>query len=448
MPCCHTLDQTLLRTRHRLLTCWTMGPILPTLERDGVESERKTSLGGLLSNPVLRLKRTLRSRIARAFVALLSLITILQVISSYTLFRDLGYLTRPLWDSPDRPWNVVAHYAPPGDLSDATNRQAYCALHGWQARTSHDPPVKIIDAVLFSGELDLMEIRMREYARDVNQFLVVEATRTFSGDPKPAFFQQDRDRFESIVGASNISLHVVSNLVEGLPKGSFENENRMRTEMGDLLTRELKTNSARYDHLVLQTDVDEILSQQTLQLLRSCKGYPSPLHLNTRNYLYSFEHPLLDDGYWRPKVVTVAASPSEQASIGYTHGRGGDTLLEDAGWHCSWCFPRLSDFKRKMTGYSHNDRLKNQRLLEDGWLKQRVCRGEDPFNMWPVSRTAYARAEIRLTHTCLFRKPSRSATSSHDLADNASRGHSSTFLARSRRIPSVSRTCSRTAANI
>ncbi|KAI0928525.1 hypothetical protein AcW1_005744 [Taiwanofungus camphoratus] len=43
-----------------------------------------------------------------------------------TVLRDLGYLTRPLWDKPQKPFNVISHYDNPNVPIDRL-----CALHGW-----------------------------------------------------------------------------------------------------------------------------------------------------------------------------------------------------------------------------------------------------------------------------------------------------------------------------
>jgi hypothetical protein len=46
---------------------------------------------------------------------------------------------------------------------------------------------KIVDAVLFFNELDLLELRFEELYDKVDYFLVVESTKTFTGKPKRLF---------------------------------------------------------------------------------------------------------------------------------------------------------------------------------------------------------------------------------------------------------------------
>lgn len=294
-----------------------------------------------------------------------------------TLRRDTIYLLRPIWDTPPPPFTVIPHYAPPLLVNGDIDKTAWCGKHGWTARNAPKPT--IVDAVLFSTELDLLEIRMREYKEHVDVFVIVESSSTFAGTPSDLHFADNRRRFEAILmgSGSRIVYSAVEGLTANLPKGSFENEYKMRMAVSDTL------NSLRLapGALIIQSDVDEIISKDTLDLLATC-DIPQNLHLNMKNYRYGFNYPLKDEGYWRPHVTIT-----DGGSVQYTHGRVGDTLLENSGWHCTFCFATLREMRAKMLGYSHNDRVRDERIAELGSIRRRVCEGRDPFNMWPVSVT-------------------------------------------------------------
>ena len=71
-----------------------------------------------------------------------------------------------------------------------------CQLHGWEERQEKSKSdFKVLDAVLMSNELDLLEIRMNELDSVVDYFLIVESNATFTGLPKETYFAQNRDRF-------------------------------------------------------------------------------------------------------------------------------------------------------------------------------------------------------------------------------------------------------------
>ena len=53
----------------------------------------------------------------------------------------------------------------------------------------------MLDAVMMSSELDLMEIRLNELDDVVDRFLIVESNATFTGLSKETYFAQNRERF-------------------------------------------------------------------------------------------------------------------------------------------------------------------------------------------------------------------------------------------------------------
>jgi beta-1,4-mannosyl-glycoprotein beta-1,4-N-acetylglucosaminyltransferase len=53
----------------------------------------------------------------------------------------------------------------------------------------------IVDCVVFGDELDVLEVRLRLLDDVVDYFVIVEASQTFSGLPKPTYFKDNRARF-------------------------------------------------------------------------------------------------------------------------------------------------------------------------------------------------------------------------------------------------------------
>ncbi|WWC90503.1 uncharacterized protein L201_005439 [Kwoniella dendrophila CBS 6074] len=299
--------------------------------------------------------------------------------------RDLGYIFRPIWDKPEKPWINIKQVAPPGDIDNLEIQKKWCNLHEWDIRQyNNDVKPKIIDAILFSSELDLLEIRLKEYSNLVDIFVIVESNMTFSGKPKPTYFNENEERFYNIIPKIKIIHHIVGNFEKDLPVGSFDNEIKQRVRLGSELKNLARNGDITHGDLVLMSDVDEIVSSQTLNLLKTCKFETEIIHLNVKNYRYSFEFPLADDGYFRPKVTTYTG---KDESLNYNHGRKSDYLLGGSGWHCSFCFETLSQIKTKMLGYSHNDRARNPALVETDRLRETVCQGKDPFDMYPEAFT-------------------------------------------------------------
>jgi beta-1,4-mannosyl-glycoprotein beta-1,4-N-acetylglucosaminyltransferase len=82
--------------------------------------------------------------------------------------------------------------------------------------------------------------------------------------------------------------------------------------------------------------------------------------------------------------MRILPGSGDYVAYNHRHTRDGP-LLENSGWHCTFCFPTLEEIRSKMKGYSHNDRLSSLSLLGERTLRKKVCTGQDPFGMWPVS---------------------------------------------------------------
>jgi len=80
--------------------------------------------------------------------------------------------------------------------------------------------------------------------------------------------------------------------------------------------------------LILESDVDEIPAKHTIALLKACQS-PLPLHLQLRNYVYSFEFPT-DMRSWRAQVHEWRLD----GTTPYQHGPASPYVLTDSGWHC------------------------------------------------------------------------------------------------------------------
>jgi len=339
-----------------------MTPILPT--------HRPRSFRG----------RFMRSCSPKAIAVILTLVTSFIVLVNTARrdrwVRDVAYITRPWWDRSDEtPKQVIAHY----DTNEVgAHSGELCGLHGWLPSPKDAKPSRIFDAFLVSTELDLLEIRLHELIDVVDFFLILEATRSFSGDLRPTldFAEARADPYDHrfAFAEHKIRYTLVDDLVPSPFPSPFTNEATMRNHMETLLLQ----SGVKEGDIVLMSDVDEIPSARTVQLLQACgEGWPSPLHLNMRNYRFSFEFPMADAGYWRPKAVRW--HPGEK----YTHGKASDVMLADAGWHCSWCFRYIEDMQFKMKGYSHNDRVKGDYQLLPERITKHTCGGSDIFDMFP-----------------------------------------------------------------
>ncbi|XP_055341425.1 LOW QUALITY PROTEIN: beta-1,4-mannosyl-glycoprotein 4-beta-N-acetylglucosaminyltransferase-like [Paramacrobiotus metropolitanus] len=257
--------------------------------------------------------------------------------------RDVGYITRPLWDRPEEKFTLA--------------------------------PARVVDAIIFSNELDILKVRLRELWDVVDLFVILESNRTFSGNPKPYFFAGNRANRQRFAFAETKLVVGQMTTLTALKPGQnpFDNETEMRRQMNQLSAN---TAHLRPGDLLLITHVDEIPRKETVAMLRMCNGWPETYHLQMTNYVYSFEFKAETD-IWRPKIRRV----NDTGQL-YFRARSSDQLLMDAGWHCSFCFRNVEDFVFKMQAYSHVDRVTDKQLLIKEEIQIKICAGKDIFDIF------------------------------------------------------------------
>ncbi|KAI3811195.1 hypothetical protein L1987_20913 [Smallanthus sonchifolius] len=294
------------------------------------------------------------------FLAVLMIVT-LSFIAIFDHTQNITSFLRPLWDTPPPPFEYIPHY-----YAENATINHLCSLHGW---TLTSEPRNVYDAILFNNELDLLELRWRELHPYVTKFIILESNVTFTGIPKPLIFDLNRDRFAF---AEDKLVYGFLPLSSDVTVDPFLIESHHRSVMNELIQR----SGISDGDLLIVSDTDEIPSSHTVKLLKWCDGLPTVLHLEMRNYVYSFEFPV-DYNSWRATVHIYSRWTR------YRHSRQTDLILSDAGWHCSFCFRNLSEFVIKMTAYSHADRVKKKEYLDYSRIQRKICRGDDLYDMLP-----------------------------------------------------------------
>lgn len=113
----------------------------------------------------------------------------------------------------------------------------------------------IYDAFTFFNELDLLEIRLNLLQSRVDKFVLVEATTTFSGKPKPLYFGQNKKRY------AQFNSKIIHIIVDDLPRN---NKDRWSTEDAQRLTFLRGLTNAKDSDIIIMSDLDEIWNPEAL----------------------------------------------------------------------------------------------------------------------------------------------------------------------------------------
>jgi len=241
---------------------------------------------------------------------------------------------------------------------------------------------KIIDVVSFCGELEMLELRLNILDGVVDEFIICEGDETTAGNPKPRYFEENKQRYEKwlpkikyfIMPSTDPALSLLADTSPGVPKDQhwWKREFIQKESMRYALTH------LKDDDRVFIGDVDEIWNpdikypagrQELQQLVYS-------YWLNNRSSEQWTGTSVMD--YKDIKNDTLDNLRAYDDKRVYMHA----PKLPNAGWH--FTNQGGSDFiKRKLQSYAHQEF--NQELIING-IDNKMALNKDylgrDFEMW------------------------------------------------------------------
>ena len=203
------------------------------------------------------------------------------------------------------------------------------------------------DALIIYRELDLLELRLRVLNDVVDHFVVVEATSTFTGLPKPLNFRAAEARFAP--WADKIVYIPVD--LDPHAETAWDREHAQRFAIRKGLV------GMADDDLLLVGDVDEIPRPHIVQHLG--KNLDVPTRLVQRQTVYRANWVLPVPWELGPFACRGSQTDNPMAAhmLGVPFPRWGlykEPLLPDAGWHFSF-LGHTEDVGTKLASYSHQE---------------------------------------------------------------------------------------------
>jgi beta-1,4-mannosyl-glycoprotein beta-1,4-N-acetylglucosaminyltransferase len=232
--------------------------------------------------------------------------------------------------------------------------------------------VPIYDCFTFFNEFDVLELRLHELSPVVDRFVLVEASTTHSGEPKPYYFRERQSEFSAF--RDRITVVTVDDLPV-LPNRWVAEQLQRNAIMRGL-------EDAADDDLVLITDVDEIPRPSVLSRLRDLRdGDVMCLVMDLYNYALNLRTPDLAYGpratrrstlrYLTPQEIrrTFIKNPAEPQ-------HGSRDSIDHAGWHFS-CLARPDELveriRTKAQANAHSE-ADHPDVIDDARLHELIAR--------------------------------------------------------------------------
>ena len=249
----------------------------------------------------------------------------------------------------------------------------------WTLRSPETPKLRVFDAFLFAGEVELLQTRMHVLRNVVDFFVIVEADVSHSGSHnRSLIFPTLRERLKPFMSR----IHYRGIRAREVPQmrsctdtkrrttaaGAMRCENYMR---GSLL-REVLAAGARPTDILVSGDVDEIPRPEYVRPFRDCsifgprsnlRSHPTVVILLAKMYMFNIGcHSGQNRWSYGPKVGAVfqfdmLRDEPWRSSSGMNFRRWGNTAESGARWAASaW---HLTNFmtpealSRKLAGFHH-----------------------------------------------------------------------------------------------
>ena len=194
----------------------------------------------------------------------------------------------------------------------------------------HEQEIKVFDCFPFFNELDVLEIRFEELWNVVDRFIIVEATRTHSNQPKPLNFHNNLKRFEKYL--SKVTYYVMEDIPAYSEKDTWTIERAQR----ECIMKQL--NGCKDNDVIMISDVDEIPRASAVAEYKK-----KPQRIKCFEQRLSYYHlNCVSDIPWRYSVILPYSQLKELGPCGaryYGDAKGGfseNEIIKNGGWHFSY----------------------------------------------------------------------------------------------------------------
>lgn len=252
--------------------------------------------------------------------------------------------------------------------------------------------MKIIDCFTFYNELDLLFYRLSILNDVVDKFILVEATKTHSGNDKPLYYENNKLMFSQfqhkivhIIEDELLSKNELKNIQNVKCSGNdyWMNENKQRNSINKGL--EIIKNELNDDDYIFISDVDEIPNPDALIKIKNNDKINNIGVLCEYLYYYSLKH-MMTQNWFHSKFVTYElfknlfeyVSQNIRLVPQYILSKTSYHLIENGGWHLSY-FGDENFIKNKLENFAHQE-FNTEYFKNERRIKECIEKNTDLFN--------------------------------------------------------------------
>lgn len=252
--------------------------------------------------------------------------------------------------------------------------------------------MKVFDSFIFFNELELLEMRLNILNDVVDYFVLTESPFTVSGNEKPLYYQENKDRFSKW---NNKIIHYVTeeipnNFDHMLEKTKYhvvyKDLDPYGTPMIQLPIRfqralfnrnnsafGIEKAGATDDDLIITSDADEIINPYVLENL---DWFDSDNHYVSICNAYYYKLNFLYQDDWMGSRICTWKNLKQTTIDQLRQDHRNAYKIEDAGWHFSF-LGNAENFKLKLASYEHTENNTSENVSN---AEEKIEKGLDPLN--------------------------------------------------------------------
>jgi beta-1,4-mannosyl-glycoprotein beta-1,4-N-acetylglucosaminyltransferase len=252
--------------------------------------------------------------------------------------------------------------------------------------------MKVFDSFIFFNELELLEMRLNILNDVVDYFVLTESPFTVSGNEKPLYYQENKDRF------SKWNDKIIHYVTEEIPNDfshmlektkyhvAYKDLDPYGTPMIQLPTRFQRAlfnrNNSAFgiekagvsdEDLVITSDADEIINPYVLEDLSWFNPENHYVAICTA-YYYKLNFLYQDD--WMGSRLCTWKNLKQTTIDQLRQDHRNAYRIEDAGWHFSF-LGNAENFKLKLASYEHTENNTSENVSN---AEEKIEKGLDPLN--------------------------------------------------------------------
>ena len=251
--------------------------------------------------------------------------------------------------------------------------------------------MKVFDSIIFFNELELLEMRLNILNDVVDHFVLTESPFTVSGNEKPLYYQENKDRF------GKFNDKIVHHITEEIPNdfshmlektkfhAAYKENDPYGTPMIKIPLRYQRAifnrNNSAFgiekagpadDDIIITSDADEIINPYVLEDL---SWFNPSNHYTAVGPAYYFKLNFLYQSDWKGSRLCTWKYLQSTTIDDHRQNHERSHKIEDGGWHFSF-LGNAENFKLKLASYEHTE---NNSESITANAEEKVEKGLDPL---------------------------------------------------------------------